>query len=1005
MRIPETPKDVKQLDLMKLLDAYAGGKASWFAEGLTIGPDMQQACRTLHTNLTDIVNQVFAFVLDRVNAREMDMFTMHDRRHGVKVAHLMWHIMEPERRKFLSPPEIGLLVLSAYVHDAGMALTRAEREERLAAESDLWLSLETSEEAKQAFFKLQTRLKDPTITEGQKRRAELELQQAEEALLTTDTRQRHATPERYQELLKLLADFHSADQIRIPDIERAMSFDGDSFKAKLIDICVSHNESAEALVESDRENFQLRRFPRVYPVGQANADLQFVAAALRLADILDFDRERTPPLLFHYLLPGGLSVGENISKLEWSKHLSISNWEINDAEIVFRGRCISHIVHHAIVQFCKQIEFEVSSTHASFTALDEKGKWPFVLPKTVKPQIHEEGYHYVPYSFELDDARIYRLLMGGAIYDNPLVAVRELIQNAVDACLLKDALTELHDPSIAPSKNHRVTVRYVEAGGEDASPLLIVQDTGTGMDAWLVERWFLKVGRSYYSSSDFNKTRLELRAKNLDFAPVSEFGIGFLSCFLLADRVEVETAMWEPVRGDTRKRHLTIDGPTRLIRVLEEENAGAGRFRGTKVTLHLCRGSHGDKGKAPTWDDIRKHIEWSCEELPYALHLEHAKDGNVSTVTLAPKNGIDLLPDVAQHAIRIAVHDKVSGLEGEIVLVHPGFAKKKARQQPAIVVRAESAEGDNSSMLIRGGFRIGDVPGLPVSDGEGRVFARLREKWQLTQDRRYGLVNLARSQVAEKQGLGTEVTRIWLTHLIKNRNHLPQGFMKDWDFDYPDLVGTGLNKFIFLEEFDALEIYELARQSWKRSTQAFIAPKGTKRGRKITSLEKWETGEGPPIPLFPHDNICGQLRALVLSRVVSQIRLDGVHGVWVYPPAHEWKAQLAGCRDFIRNYRRWPLFAEYDERLKDLLFFETFETYSESLNLNFRSYFEGFGDNEVNGVIDALRRVVNAKSYAEQINISEPQAKVLAKVSKINPHFIIGDGKKRWKVSELGLSS
>jgi molecular chaperone HtpG len=425
VRIPETPKDVKQLDLMKLLDAYADGKASWFSDGSAIGPDMQQACRTLHTNLTDLVNQVFAFVLDRVNAREMDMFTMHDRRHGMKVAHLMWHIMAPERRKFLSPPEIGLLVLSAYLHDAGMALTRAEREGRLATDSDLWLNLENAEETKQAFLKLQSRLKDPDITGGPRKRIEQELQQAEEALLTTDTRQRHATPERYRELLELLAAFHSADQVRVPDIERAMSFDGDSFKVKLVDVCMSHNESAEALVESDRENFQLRRFPRVYPVGQANADLQLVAAALRLADILDFDRERTPPLLFHYLLPGGLSVGESISKLEWSKHLAISNWEINEADIVFRGRCTSHIVHHAIVQFCKQIEFEISSTHASFTALEEQGTWPFILPKTVKTQIHEEGYHYVPYSFELDDGRIYRLLMGGAIYDDPLVAVRE----------------------------------------------------------------------------------------------------------------------------------------------------------------------------------------------------------------------------------------------------------------------------------------------------------------------------------------------------------------------------------------------------------------------------------------------------------------------------------------------------------------------------------------------------------------------------------------------------
>jgi hypothetical protein len=40
MRIPETPRDITDLDLMKTLDAYAEGAASWFADGLPVGPDL-----------------------------------------------------------------------------------------------------------------------------------------------------------------------------------------------------------------------------------------------------------------------------------------------------------------------------------------------------------------------------------------------------------------------------------------------------------------------------------------------------------------------------------------------------------------------------------------------------------------------------------------------------------------------------------------------------------------------------------------------------------------------------------------------------------------------------------------------------------------------------------------------------------------------------------------------------------------------------------------------------
>src|ERR1019366_3055829 len=131
-------------------------------------------------------------------------------------------------------------------------------------------------------------------------------------------------------------------------------------------------------------------------------------------------------------------------------------------------------------------------------AIRDNQTWPFILPETVKADIHEDGYHYVPYQFELDDSRVCELLMGRAIYDNPLVAVRELVQNAVDACSYRDALSKLAEPNAEPDTLKRITIQYEEPSAGKEYPMLRVSDTGTGMDAWLIERWFLKVGRSYY---------------------------------------------------------------------------------------------------------------------------------------------------------------------------------------------------------------------------------------------------------------------------------------------------------------------------------------------------------------------------------------------------------------------------------------------------------------------------------------------------------------------------
>ena len=44
---------------------------------------------------------------------------------------------------------------------------------------------------------------------------------------------------------------HRKDEIRIPNARSTFSFGGESFEAKLIEICVSHNEGAEVLLERD----------------------------------------------------------------------------------------------------------------------------------------------------------------------------------------------------------------------------------------------------------------------------------------------------------------------------------------------------------------------------------------------------------------------------------------------------------------------------------------------------------------------------------------------------------------------------------------------------------------------------------------------------------------------------------------------------------------------------------------------------------------------------------
>ena len=48
--------------------------------------------------------------------------------------------------------------------------------------------------------------------------------------------------ERYWEIIESLNEFHRLDPLHIPDPHAAMSFDGDSFQEKVVEICVSQRK-------------------------------------------------------------------------------------------------------------------------------------------------------------------------------------------------------------------------------------------------------------------------------------------------------------------------------------------------------------------------------------------------------------------------------------------------------------------------------------------------------------------------------------------------------------------------------------------------------------------------------------------------------------------------------------------------------------------------------------------------------------------------------------------
>ena len=89
MQIPKTPLTFEELDLIQQLKEYS---------------ESDTEVAKLFTNITSFVKDMLTPLLGKINARQMETFTMHDPNHALKVAQLMWYIIKPERRDKLTPP-------------------------------------------------------------------------------------------------------------------------------------------------------------------------------------------------------------------------------------------------------------------------------------------------------------------------------------------------------------------------------------------------------------------------------------------------------------------------------------------------------------------------------------------------------------------------------------------------------------------------------------------------------------------------------------------------------------------------------------------------------------------------------------------------------------------------------------------------------------------------------------------------------------------------------------
>lgn len=458
-------------------------------------------------------------------------FTLHDNEHSYRVVQRMGTIIPVETLGTLNEFELTFLILTSYLHDIGMTpkLEKVHNHEKF---------LKFGEEL----------LSDMEVQEFQKWIDDSDYDVTipicnEDKCITTEGD--NIANEILKYYIRHKHNDWSAEWIQNSEQMSTMKMRNyHGWRRDLIEVCKSHHYGIDEL---KKEKFD----PVPAAPGKA-VHLRYIAMCLRMADVMEIDPERTPDVILRHR-----SITEQ-SITYWEKDAAMVLNINKDSERGHLNTTVSALpphayLHKAVLETVAQIDQELKTCYnlgiikplnvCPFLNNSLTHKW-HLLPEvisTVRPK--DESYVYIEGAFKPNTKKILQILAGTELYGNPMLAVRELLQNAFDAVKEQVAIERLEKNNPADKKwetligDEHLVCLTLEKHGD--SFWLVCTDDGVGMSKNIIDKYLLVSGSSKRSYIH----ELERKCEEMGFKleRTGQFGIGVLSYFMIAKRVIIKT--------------------------------------------------------------------------------------------------------------------------------------------------------------------------------------------------------------------------------------------------------------------------------------------------------------------------------------------------------------------------------------------------------------------------------------------------------------------------------
>jgi hypothetical protein len=281
--------------------------------------------------------------------------------------------------------------------------------------------------------------------------------------------------------------------------------------------------------------------------------LPLLVGGLRLARALDLSDGPARRAIFR-LLPEGVDLFEE--KLSnYFDIVATGPHRHFPGTIRVKIRCRHAEVHRALKRYETRVGKMLSDLNRRVS--------PRFLFSDCIFEIDDQGYEPMDLKFSVDSSAALQLFTGNRLYADRRAFLRELLQNAIDACHLRTMAQADYRPAI--------TIRF-----QDNIRIVSVRDNGIGMDRQWIEKYFLQIGISFYQSGRIRRIN---RDRGIGLSFISQFGIGFLSSFLVAEKIIIRTR-----KADASGLQITISD---LKEYFDVRPLAHDAPVGTEVILHL----------------------------------------------------------------------------------------------------------------------------------------------------------------------------------------------------------------------------------------------------------------------------------------------------------------------------------------------------------------------------------------------------------------------------------